>query len=306
MTIHEEKVRIVDRLTDRDTLISEITSRYEKHFAQEITRLDYLPDTSEVTEVVSLLRRLLFPGYFGEEDVHAASREGLAQSLVTEIAAKLSCQICRILNIETGKDSNCADMFGSADEICRVFLSKIPQIIEILMTDVQATYDGDPAAQNRHEIIFAYPGVFAISVYRLAHELHLLSVPLIPRMMTEYAHSLTGIDIHPGADIGHHFCIDHGTGIVIGETTRIGAYVKLYQGVTLGALSTRGGQSLRGARRHPTLQDEVTVYSGASILGGETVIGKGCVIGGNVFITQSVPANTRVNIKNHELEYRPV
>jgi serine O-acetyltransferase len=182
-------------------------------------------------------------------------------------------------------------------------LHKVPAVIELLFTDVQAAYDGDPAAGSVHEIIFAYPGVFAISVYRIAHELHLLSVPLIPRMMTEYAHCLTGIDIHPGADIGHHFFIDHGTGIVIGETTKIGSYAKLYQGVTLGAISTRGGQSLKGKMRHPTLGDEVTVSSGATILGGETVIGSGCVIGGNVFLTKSVSPNTRVILKNNEAEY---
>ena len=171
---------------------------------------------------------------------------------------------------------------------------------------MQAAYDGDPAARSEHEIIFAYPGIFAISVYRLAHELYLLSVPFLPRMITEYAHSLTGIDIHPGADISHHFFIDHGTGVVIGETTKIGAYVKLYQGVTLGALSTRGGQDLRGKKRHPTLEDEVTVYSGATILGGESVIGKGSVIGGNVFITKSIPPDTIVNLHNPELVYNPL
>lgn len=159
------------------------------------------------------------------------------------------------------------------------------------MTDVQAGYDGDPAAYNTDEIILSYPGLYAIFVNRLAHELFLLGVPLIPRMMTEYAHGLTGIDIHPGATIGEYFFIDHGTGVVVGETTKIGKNVKIYQGVTLGALSTRGGQSLRHTKRHPTLEDNVTVYSGASILGGETVIGQGAVIGSNAFITSSVPAN---------------
>ena len=165
-------------------------------------------------------------------------------------------------------------------------------------------FDGDPAAGDTDEIIFSYPGLFAISVYRIAHELHKAQVPLIPRIMAEYAHGLTGIDIHPGATIGDYFFIDHGTGVVIGETTTIGQHVKLYQGVTLGAVSTRGGQSLRGAKRHPTLEDDVTVYSGASILGGETVIGTGATINGNVFITQSVPPHTRVSMKNPELQYR--
>ena len=191
-----------------------------------------------------------------------------------------------------------------AERIVKEFLNRIPALREILATDVQAAYDGDPAAFNTDEVIFSYPGVFAITVNRIAHELHLLGVPLIPRMMTEYAHSLTGIDIHPGATIGKYFFIDHGTGVVVGETTEIGDNAKIYQGVTLGALSTRGGQTLRNTKRHPTLEDNVTVYSGASILGGDTVIGEGAVIGSNAFITSSVPGGTRVSIKNPELQFK--
>ncbi len=179
-------------------------------------------------------------------------------------------------------------------------LDQLPKIREYLVTDVQATLDGDPAASSKDEIIFSYPGIFAITIHRLAHELYLLEVPLI-RIMSEYAHNLTGIDIHPGAKIGKYFFIDHGTGIVVGETTAIADNVKLYQGVTLGALSTRGGQLLRGVKRHPTLEEGVTVYSGTSILGGETVIGSGAVIGSNVFITKSVEAGTKVSIKDPEL-----
>lgn len=163
--------------------------------------------------------------------------------------------------------------------------------------------DGDPAASSKEEIIFSYPGLYAITVYRLAHELFLLKVPLIPRMMTEHAHSKTGIDIHPGATIGKYFFIDHGTGIVVGETTVIGEHVKLYQGVTLGALSTKGGQKLRHVRRHPTICDNVTIYSGASILGGNTVVEEGVVVGGNAFITKSVSKGTKVSVKNQELVY---
>lgn len=191
-----------------------------------------------------------------------------------------------------------------AQEIVKKFIMQIPKLRGMLAKDVQAAYDGDPAAYNTDEVIFSYPGVFAISVNRIAHELHLLGVPMIPRIMTEYAHNLTGIDIHPGATIGEYFFIDHGTGVVVGETTEIGNNVKIYQGVTLGALSTRGGQSLRNSKRHPTLKDNVTVYSGASILGGETVIGEGAVIGSNAFITSSVPDNTRVSIKNPELQFK--
>ena len=167
-----------------------------------------------------------------------------------------------------------------------------------------AAFEGDPAATGYDEIVLAYPGLYAITVYRLAHELYRLGVPLIPRMMTEIAHGTTGIDIHPGATIGSHFFIDHGTGIVIGQTTVIGDYVKLYQGVTLGGLSTRGGQSLAGVKRHPTIEDRVTIYAGATILGGDTVIGSGCVIGANAFITSSIPANTTVTMKSPELVLR--
>ena len=168
---------------------------------------------------------------------------------------------------------------------------------------MQAAFDGDPAAKTKEEIIFCYPGLFAIFVYRMAHELYEMKVPFIPRIMTEYAHGHTGIDINPGADIGEYFCIDHGTGVVIGETTGIGDHVKIYQGVTLGALSTRSGQLLRDVKRHPTIEDHVTIYSNASILGGETVIGKGSVIGGNAFITSSVAPGTRVIGNTPELSF---
>ena len=191
-----------------------------------------------------------------------------------------------------------------AEQIAVQFLERIPAIRGMLAKDVQAAYDGDPAAFNTDEVIFSYPGVFAITVNRVAHELFLLKVPMIPRIMTEYAHSITGIDIHPGATIGKHFFIDHGTGIVVGETTIIGDNVKIYQGVTLGALSTRGGQKLKNAKRHPTIEDNVTIYSGASILGGETVIGRDSVIGGNAFITKSIPAGTTVSIKGQELQFK--
>ena len=170
----------------------------------------------------------------------------------------------------------------------------------------EAAFDGDPAAKSMEEIVLAYPGLLAITIYRIAHELFVLKVPLIPRMMTEYAHSRTGVDIHPGATIGRNFFIDHGTGIVIGETTLIGDNVKIYQGVTLGALSTKGGQKLRGKRRHPTIEDDVVIYAGASILGGETVIGKGSVIGSNAFITKPIAPGTRVSIKNQEMTIKGI
>ena len=309
-----------------DSVAAGIILTHNKHLSKETTRPDFLPDKDEITTAINLLRRLIFPGYFDENGARGEDLQCVVRNLAANVERILQRQICCALNLEAADNNDlspqqncgvyskedmfdyslhssaesnregieCADMFAKAGNICHSFLNKIPYIIEVLLSDVQAAYDGDPAARSKHEIIFAYPGIFAISIYRLAHELFLLEVPYIPRMMTEYAHSLTGIDIHPGADIDRHFFIDHGTGIVIGETTKIGAHVKLYQGVTLGALSTRGGQSLRGKKRHPTLEDDVTVYSGASILGGDTVIGKGSVIGGNVFITQSVPPDTRV------------
>jgi serine O-acetyltransferase len=190
-----------------------------------------------------------------------------------------------------------------AQEVCLEFFRAIPQVRALVQTDLQAGYDGDPAAACKEEIVFSYPGLFAITVYRLAHVLYTLGVPMIPRMMTEHAHSVTGIDIHPGAEIGKYFFIDHGTGIVIGETTVIGENVKIYQGVTLGGLSTRGGQSLRGQKRHPTIENNVTIYANASILGGKTVIGTGSVIGSNAFITTSIAPNTTVSIKSQELQF---
>jgi len=185
------------------------------------------------------------------------------------------------------------------------FWAAMPEVRRRLATDITAAYEGDPAAQSESEVIVAYPGLYATTVHRLAHELHRLQVPIVPRIMAELAHSRTGIDIHPGATIGDRFFIDHGTGVVIGETTVIGDHVKVYQGVTLGALTTRGGQRLRGKKRHPTIEDNVTIYAGASILGGGTVIGRDSVIGPNVFIPHSTPACTTVSVKSQELQYKP-
>ncbi|MGI6737521.1 MAG: serine O-acetyltransferase [Anaerovoracaceae bacterium] len=183
------------------------------------------------------------------------------------------------------------------------FFRSIPKIRHLVDTDLQATFDGDPAADNKEEIVLCYPGLLASTIYRIAHELFKLKVPMIPRMMTEYAHSITGIDIHPGAQIGEYFFMDHGTGIVVGSTSVIGSHVKIYQGVTIGALSTSAGHQLHGVKRHPTIEDNVTIYSGASILGGNTVIGRDSVIGGNAFLTSSVPAGTRVSVNNQELKF---
>ena len=188
--------------------------------------------------------------------------------------------------------------------MCTVFFDELPNIQRVLLTDVQALYDGDPAAESKEAVIFAYPGLYAIYVYRIAHVLYEQKVPIIPRIMTELAHSGTGIDIGAGAKIGEYFFIDHGTGVVIGETTEIGDHVKIYQGVTLGALSTRGGQRLAGVKRHPTIEDNVTIYSNASVLGGETVVGEGSVIAGSTFVTFSVPPHSRVSVKDQEITVR--
>ncbi|WP_138754455.1 serine O-acetyltransferase [Paenibacillus sinopodophylli] len=261
-----------------------------------------LPNKDTVIEIIHLLRELLFPGYFGRQNISNATMEYRIGEVLIEVHKKLSEQIDRVLSHHNNRRNEFSgEVKQSSEKIVCEFLSKIPMLRNVLATDVQAAFDGDPSANDTDEIIFSYPGIFAVSVYRLAHELYLLSVPLLPRIMSEYAHSLTGIDIHAGATIGSWFFIDHGTGVVIGETTIIGNRVKIYHGVTLGALSTRGGQALYGMKRHPTLEDEVTVYSGASILGGDTVIGKAVVIGSNVFISKSVPAGAKVTVKNPEL-----
>ena len=264
-----------------------------------------LPDRKAVIELVQRIRELLFPGYFGRQNLTGRTLAFYVGDLLGEIQDQLGAQVLKALRHQAGRHGQRLPRpERAAEAVADAFLEAVPRLREVLATDVRAAYEGDPAAQDTDEVIFSYPGILAITVHRVAHELHRLEVPLIPRIMSEYAHALTGIDIHPGAEIGESFFIDHGTGVVIGETSVIGRGVKLYQGVTLGALSTRGGQSLRGAKRHPTLEDDVTVYSGASILGGDTVIGRGAVIASNVFITASVAPQVRVTRKHPDLQYR--
>ncbi len=262
------------------------------------------PDTEAVIDITDKLRRIVFPGYFKDKAYKIYNVENSLATLTEDVVYNLHKQISRALKYDeqyAGWDFE--SLSNKADEITFAFLRTLPKIRALLDTDLSAGFDGDPAATCKDEIIYAYPGLKAISIYRLAHELYALKVPLIPRIMTEYAHGCTGIDIHPGATIGRYFFIDHGTGIVVGETCVIGENVKLYQGVTLGALSTRGGQTLRNKRRHPTIEDNVTIYSGASILGGDTVVGHDSVIGGNTFITESVKPGSRVSAKAQELVY---
>lgn len=268
---------------------------------RQIDRIDGLcqPDRDVIIDIVNKLRRLVFPGYFKERKYRSYHAENHLSALMEDVIYHLSTQITRALQ---GCDEE--QIRRQAMGITLNFFSQLPRVRGLLQTDLEAALDGDPAATGCEEVILSYPGLFAITVYRLAHELYVRDVPMIPRMMTEYAHSLTGIDIHPGAAIGSHFFIDHGTGIVIGQTTVIGQRVKIYQGVTLGGLSTRGGQKLRGKKRHPTIGDDVTIYANASILGGETVIGSGTTVGANAFITASVAPGITVTMKQQEHDFR--
>ena len=268
---------------------------------RDIDRMEYFrqPDKDVIIDIIEKLRRIVFPGYFRDKTYRIYNAKHNLSMLIEDVMFNLTQQVSRVLQ---GEGRTAQEAQEKAQEIGLSFFKQIPQVREMVQTDLQAAYDGDPAATGMAELIFSYPGLFAITVYRLAHVLYTLNVPMIPRIMTEHAHSITGIDIHPGATIGKFFFIDHGTGIVVGETSIIGENVKIYQGVTLGGLSTRGGQSLRGKRRHPTIENDVTIYANASILGGETVIGHNCVIGANAFITQSIPPCTRVSMKNQELE----
>lgn len=283
--------------------VSEISENYAKQTFFTTKSDEMIPNRDVIIGIIKELRRVMFPGYFGKENISATIPDYFVGNSLTSIYVRLREQILLALSYKN-KDDSKEEIEQKAEEICAYFFKKIASIQRTLLTDVEALFLGDPAANSREEVVFSYPGLFAIFVYRVAHELYLKDVPFIPRIMTEYAHSRTGIDINAGATIGEYFFIDHGTGIVIGETTVIGKHVKLYQGVTLGGLSTRGGQKLSGVKRHPTIEDNVTIYAGATILGGETVIGKDSVIGGNTFIIESVPANTKVSLKKPELSFK--
>jgi serine O-acetyltransferase len=272
----------------------------------------YLPSRDAIIKCIDLLRQLIFPGYFGKQGLTTENLSFRVGELTNELTDVLYDQVRCCLRYRKGitgengdaRSSMCVECDAEAARIVGVFFDRMPAVRDVLATDVQAAFDGDPAAQSTDETIFCYPGLFAIFVQRFAHEFYKLDVPLLPRIMTEHAHSRTGIDIHPGAELGESFFIDHGTGVVIGETTRIGRGVKIYQGVTLGALAPAFGQALRGQKRHPTIEDDVTSYAGATILGGNTTIGQGAVIGGNVFITTSVPPLNQVSAEPPKLKYR--
>ncbi len=273
-----------------------------------------LPQYEAVVSVIDDLKEVLYPGYRRREGLHIGNVLYHAGDLIDGLHDTLTTQIGRALQHEARVRAHVDDCLPGHDDfeakgqaIAIRFLEKIPDVRRLLATDVQAAYDGDPACQSLGEVIFCYPGLDAVTVYRLAHELHLLGVPLIPRMMTEWAHKETGIDIHPGAKIGHHFFIDHGTGVVIGETCEIGDYVKIYQGVTLGALSfpmDTNGNLIRGRKRHPTIEDRVVIYASATILGGTTVIGHDSVIGSSVWLTGSVEPYATVTMEKPRLRIR--
>jgi serine O-acetyltransferase len=267
-----------------------------------------LPQKREVIAIVRGLQEVMYPGYFGDQDLYREYLHGHLGDQLFVLARRLEAQVSRALaaTCRTPGGGDLARAELDAPEVVAAFLEKIPDVMGLVADDVRAAYVGDPAATCLEEIILAYPGVKAVLTYRLAHLLSHLGVPLIPRIMTEFAHNETGVDIHPGASIGREFFIDHGTGVVIGETTIIGDRVKIYQGVTLGALSfprEQGGDLVRGTKRHPTLEDEVVVYAGATILGGDTVVGHSSVIGGNVWLTSSVPAHSRVTLSRDQQGY---
>ncbi len=258
------------------------------------------PQKKEIIEVLRLFQEVFFPGYFGDTALYRDNLRDHLGDVLFRIHLKLCTEIGKAIAYKDGGSGK-----ERAREIAITLFERLPDLVDRVGEDVEAAYDGDPAATGLEEIILAYPGVKAVFTHRIAHELHVLEVPLIPRIMNEFAHNETGIDIHPGARIGRHFFIDHGTGVVIGETTDIGDRVKLYQGVTLGALSfpkNERGELIRGTKRHPTVEDDVVIYSEATILGGQTVIGKGSVIGGSVWLTTSVPPMTRVTLAGDQLK----
>ena len=251
-----------------------------------------LPNRKAIIEIIRLFQKLLFPVYYGEKHLLKLPPEQYSALLMEQIFDALSAQIAQTMD-----DDRARDVTGE-------LLTRMPELQRLLQKDLEAFFEGDPAAHNREEVVLSYPGFFAIFIYRIAHELYVRDVPMIPRIMTEYAHAGTGIDINPGATIGEYFFIDHGTGIVVGETSIIGNHVKIYQGVTLGAFSPAGMQSVPGERRHPKVGDNVTIYAGATLLGGGTEIGDNVVIGANAFVTTSVEPNTTVSIKKPEMTFR--
>jgi serine O-acetyltransferase len=253
-----------------------------------------LPSKQAITEIAEDLLRLVFPGYFDEHLIHSSELKVETATLLDAVWGRLEDEICKSLEYAPPSEVARGGIRSLGHQITGELLACLPHIRELLQTDVEAAYNGDPAALSKEEVIVAYPFVESIAVQRIAHELYLKQVPLIPRIMTEWAHTRTGMDLHPGARIGPYFFVDHCTGTVVGETSDIGSHVKMYQGVGLVARSLAGGQALRGQKRHPTIEDRVTIYAGATIMGGDTVVGASSTVGANVFLTHSVPAYSLV------------
>lgn len=285
-------------------IIDDIVADYDQGRIVDNLDVHSIPSTDAIIEIIDKLLRILYPGYHIDRTYKTYSIRTTIATVAEDVAYRLCKQIALALKFDEDYADKCETVIQErAQEVTVQFMAALPRIREYLDTDVHALFDGDPASESPDAIIICYPGLYAITVYRLAHEFYKMNVPIIPRIMTEHAHSLTGIDINPVAQIGKYFFIDHGTGIVVGETTIIGDHVKLYQGVTLGALSLKEGRGLLNVRRHPTIEDNVTIYSNASILGGETVIGHDSIVGGNVFLTRSIPAGTKVYAKAQELHF---
>ena len=265
-----------------------------------------IPSHKAIIDIIYQVRQILFPGYFTKTKLHGSNLEYYLGKETTELYERLTNEIIMAIRHDCRRSNlPCTRCEERGHRMALSFIESLPQISAMLSTDIRATLAGDPATKSSDEVIFCYPGLLATSIFRMAHELYLLKVPIIPRIMTEHAHSLTGIDIHPGATIGSEFFIDHGTGVVIGETTVIGSSVRLYQGVTLGALSLpkNAGEKMRNVKRHPSIEDDVIIYANTTILGGDTIIGTRSVIGGNIWLTESVPPDTRVVLKRPELIY---
>lgn len=285
-------------------IVSGIEQNYDSSVISFRDDKRHFPSRAKVKDVIKDTRNILFPRFFEEGASASSEPKYFIGNTILHVSDVLYEQVREALLFRDGKLESEEDIDAKARRVTMAWLKQLPHVQEMLLKDVQAAFDGDPAAQSLEEVVFSYPGFYAILIYRLAHELYVLDVPLIPRFMTEYAHSSTGVDVNAGATIGEYFFIDHATGVVIGETAVIGNHVKIYQGVTLGALSLRAGQKLKGKKRHPTVEDNVTIYSNASVLGGETVIGEGSVIAGSAFVTSSVPPHSRVTLMNQDVEVR--
>jgi serine O-acetyltransferase len=284
---------------DSDRLAARLIDSYRADARAVALAAHALPAPDASLKILEDVIALMYPGYYGRRDLTERTLPRQIADSIADLAPRLEKEIGHCLQHERQ-----ADALTRARLLCVKFIDNLPQIRALLLRDVQAAFDGDPAATGTDEVILAYPGLLAVSVYRIAHALHELGVPMMPRIMTEWAHGRTGCDIHPAADIGPSFFIDHATGVVIGATTRIGSGVRLYQGVTLGAISLprdAGGQVIRGQKRHPTIENGVTIYAHATVLGGQTIVGADSIIGGSVFISHSVPPHSRVSLKEPDL-----